>query len=278
MAIAERPRKRPIATVAIATYDRVSLLEDDLRSVLSQPVEDIEVLVVDDGSPNDSTRDLLDELGDPRLRYIRCEENGGVARARNRAVAEARSSCVVVHDDDDIFLPWRIEAHFDALGTGVDGTYGGWVDFDSEGELRAHTGKAFSLDAILYGTRVLLHPTLMIRTDVLAKFPYDETMRAGSDYNLAARLAAAGVRLEHTGQFHILRRLHEMSLTQTLAEHQRESARATVRAIWERLGMTDDGEGRRAARELEPAYCRGQDDLAATVGPYLPASLSGVSE
>ena len=266
-----RPPVGPLATVAIATYNRAGYLRQALHSVLSQPVEDIEVLIVDDGSA-DETADVVDEMRDPRLRYIR-QANGGVAQARNRAVAEARSKYVIVHDDDDIFLPWRIEAHFDALSAGVHGSYGGWVDFGPDGDLTPRSGKEFSAAAVLYAGAVLLHPTLMVRQDILARFPYNEELRAGSDYNLVLRLATAGVTLRHTGEFHILRRLHESNLTQTLADHQQESARRTTNLLRRRLSQAEENEARSAARSLGPVECRGVDDVGRTVGAFLPDEL-----
>jgi hypothetical protein len=266
-----RPAVGPLASVAIATHNRAEYLEQALQSVLAQPIEDIEVVIVDDGS-TDQTADVVRDLGDSRLRYVR-QDNGGVPSARNRAVAETRSKFVIVHDDDDIFLPWRIEAHFDALTVGAHGTYGGWVDFSADGALAARSGKSFSADAILYAGGVLLHPTLMLRKEILERFTYDESLRAGSDYNLVTRLATSGVKLNHTGEFHILRRLHESNITHTTADHQQESARRTTNLMRRRLHKAEEDAARAAARGMGPVVCRGAEDVAGRVGPYLPDDL-----
>jgi len=266
-----RPVGGPIATVSIATYNRAEYLRESLYSVLSQPVADIEVLVVDDGSTDD-TADVVRAIGDSRVRYIR-QDNGGVASARNRAVAEARAPYIVIHDDDDIMLPWRIEAHFEAFRVGAHGTFGGWVDFTTDGTLLPRPGKQFSHAAVLYTNAVVTHASIMIRKDVLERFPYNEMLRAGTDYNLVLRMATAGVVLNHTGEYHILRRLHDTNLTFTISEHQKESARRTANLLRRRLNRTDEDKARKAARALEAVPCRGDDDIAARVRAYLPDAL-----
>ena len=270
--VRRRGWKLPIATVAIATYERAHFLPDCLASVLSQTVDNIEVLVVDDGS-TDQTREVVASIDDPRIRYVR-QDNGGVAKARNRSVAEATAPYLIVHDDDDLMLPWRVEAQLDAMVRGAHGSYGGWVDFDNDtGELTARPGKAFSSNAVLYSSAVLLHPTLMVRRDLLARFPYNERFRAGSDYNLLLRMASAGVKLQHTGEFHILRRLHGENLTSSLADHQQDSARRTTNLVRRGLNKTEEDAARKAARELRTARCRGQDNLDTHVGAFLPDRL-----
>jgi glycosyltransferase involved in cell wall biosynthesis len=270
------PRPRPVATVAIATHDRASYLEQSVTSVLANAIENIEVLIVDDGS-TDNTVETVRAMDDTRVRLVQ-QEHAGVAAARNRAVAEARADYVVVHDDDDIMLPWRIEAHFERIFPGVHGTYGGWIDFDDEsGELRPVPGKEFSSDSVLHAGSVLAHGTLMMDARIYRRFAYNEMLRAGSDYNLILRLAAAGVRLSHTGHFHILRRLHASNLTDTNYDHQKESARRTTNLFLRARNKPDTEAARKLAREATAVECVGGEDVQSLAEAYLPDSLVGRS-
>ena len=97
----------PEVTVVIPTKNRWSLLSSALRGALWQEGVDLEVIVVDDGS-TDETPDRLAELDDPRLRVIRNERSQGVARARNLAIAEARGEWMAFLDDDDIWSPEKL--------------------------------------------------------------------------------------------------------------------------------------------------------------------------
>lgn len=267
-----RPAARPLATVSIATYNRAEFLGDCLQSVLSQPIQDIEIVVVDDGS-RDHTESVVKSFGDDRIRYI-YQENQGVSVARNRALAESRAPFIVIQDDDDIMLPWRIQAHFDALSEGCHGTYGGWVDFENRtGELVARHGKEFGLAQMLYSGRVMAHGTLMMRADMLKKFGYNPALRAGTDFNLAIRMTMAGVKLRHSGEFHILRRFHDSNLTNTISDHQKDSARKTTNLYRRRFSAAKEVELRQQARAVEFMACHDDDDLFRKVGRYLPDRL-----
>lgn len=267
-----RPSRVPLATVAITTYNREKYLGECIESVLSQPVADIEIVIVDDGS-DDRTADLVHQFRDPRIRYF-YQENSGVSVARNRALGEALAPFLIVQDDDDIMLPWRIEAHFSALQEGDHGTYGGWVDFDNRtGQLEPRPGKEFGLPQLLYSGGVMAHGTLMMRVDLLRSFGYRNELRAGTDYNLAIRMAMSGVRLRHTGKFHILRRFHGGNLTSVIPEHQRESARKTTNLFRRSFSSETEKAYRDQARSIKLVSCVGADNVEAKVSQYLPDSL-----
>ena len=96
-------------SVVMPVYNGQAFLREAIGSVLAQTHRDFELLVIDDGSTDDSPA-ILRELAatDSRLRVIR-QQNGGGARARNRALAEATAEWIVNLDQDDIMLPDRIE-------------------------------------------------------------------------------------------------------------------------------------------------------------------------
>jgi glycosyltransferase involved in cell wall biosynthesis len=90
----------PLVSVAIPTCNRAHLVGRAIRSALVQTWQDFELLVVDDGS-TDATRDVVGQVRDPRLRSLRHERNGGISRARNTAIAEARGEWLAFLDDDN---------------------------------------------------------------------------------------------------------------------------------------------------------------------------------
>lgn len=100
--------KRPLVSVVITVYNRAHLLKRALESVLTQTVRDIEVVVVDDASSDDPEQVVAD-AADPRIRYIRLEQNHGAAGARSRGFAEARGAYVANLDSDDEWLPDKLE-------------------------------------------------------------------------------------------------------------------------------------------------------------------------
>jgi glycosyltransferase involved in cell wall biosynthesis len=95
----------PQFSVVICTYNRASLLERSVRSVLDQTFRNFEVVVVDDGS-TDHTRAVVAGITDPRVRYVG-RDNGGLSAARNTGVANSHGRFVTFLDDDDeVFPAW----------------------------------------------------------------------------------------------------------------------------------------------------------------------------
>jgi glycosyltransferase involved in cell wall biosynthesis len=121
-------------TVVIPTRNRWSLLSRHaLRAALLQEGVDNEVIVVDDGS-TDETRDRLLELNESRLRVIRHDRPGRVARARNAGLREARGEWVAFLDDDDSWAPHKLRAQLEAVrATGADFAYAEVVTVDDAG-------------------------------------------------------------------------------------------------------------------------------------------------
>lgn len=96
-------------SVVIATYNRASTLSRSLESVLSQTHQDIEVVVVDDGS-TDTTIETLTSYKerDTRIRIIALDKNSGASVARNRGLDEATGDYIMVWDSDDVLYPQAI--------------------------------------------------------------------------------------------------------------------------------------------------------------------------
>ena len=101
--------RSPAVSVVIATYNRASLLKETIESVLKQTFQDFELIVVDDGS-TDNTEEALKSYGD-RLCYLR-QENRGPSAARNLGISHARASWISIQDSDDICAPNHLKTLF----------------------------------------------------------------------------------------------------------------------------------------------------------------------
>jgi glycosyltransferase involved in cell wall biosynthesis len=98
---------KPLVSVVIPSFNHERFLEEAIRSVLRQTHENVEVIVVDDGS-TDNSLDVAHAIHDPRVR-IYAQENQGAHAAINRGLALARGTWLAILNSDDVFAPSRLE-------------------------------------------------------------------------------------------------------------------------------------------------------------------------
>jgi glycosyltransferase involved in cell wall biosynthesis len=103
----------PQVTVVVPAYNAEATLAETLESLLAQTFKDFEAIVVDDGSV-DGTVGVAQSFGDPRLRTVSIP-NGGVSRARNRAITQAQGEFVAFLDADDLWDSRKLELQTGAL-------------------------------------------------------------------------------------------------------------------------------------------------------------------
>lgn len=104
----------PHVSVVIPMFNRVATIRRAVDSALSQSFRDIEVIVVDDASRDESVATVA-AIDDPRLRLLRRESNGGASAARNAGVAASRGSLIAFLDSDDEWFPRKLEIQVAAL-------------------------------------------------------------------------------------------------------------------------------------------------------------------
>ena len=93
----------PFFSVVVPLFDKGPFISMTLDSALAQSLDDFEIVVVDDGSNDDGPAQVV-AMNDPRVRLIR-QDNAGVARARNRGIAEAEGAWIAFLDGDDLWAP-----------------------------------------------------------------------------------------------------------------------------------------------------------------------------
>ena len=98
----------PLISVVIPCYNASTFLRTAIESVLAQSLENVEIIVVDDASTDDSVA-VVQSVPDPRIRLLRNETNLGAARSRNRALDAAKGEWIALLDADDWFLESRLE-------------------------------------------------------------------------------------------------------------------------------------------------------------------------
>ena len=180
-------------SIVIPTYNRAGFVREAITSVLQQDYPDVDLIVVDDGS-RDDTAAVVSGFG-PAVRYL-YQENRGVSAARNRGVAASTGGLIAFLDSDDLWLPNKVsaqvayfEAHPDAQACHTDEI---WirrgVRVNERRIHRKHGGWQFLASL----PRCLISPSaVMLRRTLWDRLGgFDETLPACEDYDLWLRLTA----------------------------------------------------------------------------------------
>lgn len=109
----------PCVSIVVITYNRLQLLKETLATVLSQTYTDFELIIVDNMS-TDGTEQFVSTISDARVRYFRNPNNGVIAVNRNYGVKQAVGKYIAFCDDDDLWLPEKLELQVTLLEQNVD--------------------------------------------------------------------------------------------------------------------------------------------------------------
>lgn len=192
----------PLISVVIPSYNRAGVIGRAIESVLMQDVDRFELLIVDDGSTDD-TLAVVQAIADPRIGLYQLARNGGAPVARNAGVAMARSPLIAFQDSDDEWRPGLLAAHVAMLARHD-------VSFcqleQRYGDVAAITpAPGFVLPADVMGwllgaAHVSTQTLAMRRPAFEAVGGFDPAMPRFQDWELALRLAAAGMSFGHINQ------------------------------------------------------------------------------
>ena len=186
--------ERPLISVIIPTYNRAHFLREAIDSVLTQTYKNLELIVVDDGS-TDNTSEIIRKFTDKRIDYI-CEGHGGTSAARNRGIRKANGSYIAFLDSDDIWLPEKIEKQLkifqeSKLNPGV--VYTGIQYIDSHGnkkkqkKLSNHRGKI--LKQLLRKNIAGIGSTILVKRECFEKCGlFDESLPSRVDLDILIRI------------------------------------------------------------------------------------------
>ncbi len=105
---------KALISVIIPTYNRGNIIERSIKSVLNQSYSNIECIIVDDCS-TDNTEQVVKNIGDERLRYVKLEKNVGAIKARNVGIDLAEGEYIAFQDSDDFFKEDKLQKQLNAL-------------------------------------------------------------------------------------------------------------------------------------------------------------------
>lgn len=214
-----------LVSIVIPTHNRATYLIRAIQSVLNQTFTDLEVIVVDDGS-TDNTAQLVRALGDSRL-YLVQQSQQERATARNTGFGHARSEFIAFLDDDDLWKPTMVESAlkgFDRHEVGV--VYSSWRFIDGSDHVlpqaaRRPGKRGAVLRDLLFDFRFPTSAALIRRASMEQVGEFDRELVPVEDWDLWIRLAARGSEFEFVSEPLLLYRLHDQNSTKALEQVER---------------------------------------------------------
>ncbi|NNJ82922.1 MAG: glycosyltransferase, partial [Flavobacteriaceae bacterium] len=191
-----------LVSIIIPTYDRMELLSRTLESIMMQRYSNFEIIVIDDGSPNDQTQNLCSAY--PKVRYHRIDNSGGPAVPRNKGIRSAKGEFIAFVDDDDLWREDKLSkqmAIFDS-NPDTDLVHGCCQGIDEDGELldeiigrpgdpAEKTGKVHMR---MVGNWTLMTSSVIVRKSLVDKVGYfnEDMPAAGEDMEYWVRCSFQG--------------------------------------------------------------------------------------
>jgi len=187
----------PKVSVIITTYNYSHFLAEAIQSVLDQTFGDFELIVVDDGS-TDNTREIVGSFKDHRIKYIYQEHRGGNA-ARNVGTSASIGKYIAFLDADDIWLPEKLAMQVRLLDTSPDVAIvcSDFYRFDNQSGVitsqaweKREINPKIALRLLLSERAFAVTSTVLIRADVFSEVGYwDESLRINQDWDMFVRIA-----------------------------------------------------------------------------------------
>jgi glycosyltransferase involved in cell wall biosynthesis len=189
------PGNNPLVSVIVPTYNRAHVVPRAIASVFNQTFTDFELLIVDDGSTDD-TLAAVQAFASPRMRYLSHKENSGASSARNTGIKASRGDYIAFLDSDDEWAPSKLEeqvALFSKMGSDVGVIYSGFYYKNTFSDKK----KVFclNLQGNIHHTLVVRNPGLNTSSALLKKVCFqhcglfDESLPASEDWELFIRIS-----------------------------------------------------------------------------------------
>jgi glycosyltransferase involved in cell wall biosynthesis len=187
----------PLAiSVVIPTFNRAGVLARCLASVLGQTLSPLEIVVVDDGS-TDETADVVKAQASERIRYVRLPQRSGAQAARNRGIRESKGNWIAFQDSDDEWLPDKLERQIALL---AEADFDRWTVVHGQALVQEPSGSISQmgapsipeqrpLDVLLRGPATFF-PALLVSRPALARLgSLDESVPSFQEWETSIRLA-----------------------------------------------------------------------------------------
>lgn len=227
----ENNQSNPLVSVIITAYNHAKYLPDSINSVLIQTYKEIEVVVVDDGSTDDTEKVVADYSS---VKYIK-QQSKGLAAARNTGIFNSEGDFLAFLDADDLLYPNAIYGNLRYFKQHAECAFiSGWHDRINENKKLIETYESPQpvsdhYNALLQGNYVGMHAAVMYRKEIFDYFLFDETLPACEDYDLYLRIARRYPVFSHAEKLAAYR-IHDHNMSNNVSLMLRQAKKVLTRS------------------------------------------------
>lgn len=179
-----------MVSVVIPTYNRESVITRAINSVLNQTYKDIELIIVDDCS-RDNTRAVVEGISDYRLKYVCLPQNSGACAARNKGIKMAEGEYIAFQDSDDQWLPTKLQEQIELMQEkDIDISFCAFSKVNADGSIeKMPQGKesGFLTQKELVYDSLASTQTIVGKASVIKQVMFDESLPRMQDYDFIIR-------------------------------------------------------------------------------------------
>jgi len=224
----------PTISVAMPIYNGQQYLSEAIESILNQTFKNFELIIIDDGSTDESLK-ILEKYQklDTRIRLI-SRENRNLPTTLNQIVGLANGKWIARMDQDDIALPNRFQAQISWLAHNPADIVGSWVK-----QIGGTSGRTIyfyenddevKIDMLFRCP--FAHSAVMMRTELIRNLQYNSNQNKAEDYDLWSRAAQLGYRLGNVPEVLLMYRVHETQMSNISSEEQRNLTISIQERYW----------------------------------------------
>lgn len=250
-------KKLPKVTILLPVYNAEKYVSQAIDSILKQTFEDFELLIINDGS-TDESEEIIFSFKDPRIRYLKNTQNRKLVDTLNKGIESARGEYIARMDADDISLPARLQKQVSFLDNnplvGVCGTW--YQNFGVRNNVVKTPVDDTSIKTFLFFNSPFCHPTVVFRKELLLRhnLKYDNILYA-EDYMLWVKLSRL-TEMANMPEVLLLYREHEKNISSTNRPNQVRNANV-IRSVY-----LEQEFGNKFSKSVYSEFCSLNSDTA----------------
>ncbi|MGE9314217.1 glycosyltransferase [Niabella sp. CJ426] len=230
----------PLVSVLIACFNAGKFLKECINSVLNQSYTRFELLILDDGSDDDSS-EILEEYNDPRITKIKNTNNKGIVYSSNQLLSKANGKYIARFDADDIMDKNSILRRVSFLETHqgyamVGGSHYIITDTGQINGIMQYSSENVDIKLLMFFKNPFCQSSVMIKSDLLKKIKYSEKYKHCEDYNLWFNIAQTG-KLHNLSEFLTSYRIHHRSDSHSNIQRQKENSMELISDKLDQMGI-----------------------------------------